>query len=95
MKLLATIVLTLAFGTKGLSCECNKIRDIKTELLFSKEIVVGQLIEVNKNALKIKVLKTWKGHVKEDSLIIMTNGGGCYRRTIFPAKEYFLIYFEK
>jgi hypothetical protein len=93
MKLLVTIVLTLALGTKVLSCECN-FRDIKTELLLSKEIVVGKLIEVNKNALKIKVLKTWKGQIKKDSLIIMTSGGGCYRRTTFPTNVYFLIYFE-
>ncbi len=95
MRLLIILVLTLTISYQGFSCEC-KFRDVKTELNLSKEVLVGQLTHVTNNSITVKVLKTWKGLIKEDSLTIKLgmNGDGCYRRTLYPTNEYFLIYWE-
>jgi hypothetical protein len=92
MRFALILVLTLTIGQKGISCEC-KFRDIKAELNLSKEILIGQLVKITKDSLQVKVLKTWKGQIKTDSLTII-NGDGCYRKFLFPAGEHFLIYLE-
>lgn len=95
MRLIIIIALTLTIGHKGLGCDC-KFRDVKTELKLSKEVLVGQLADITDDSLTVKVLKTWKGSIKSDLLTIKVgvNGDGCYRRTLYPIDEYFLIYWE-